>query len=90
MYTKDSITLGVTEISTENEHYKDVTNEKLDMLMQAIAKQQELIIEQNKKIDSLQQQLNEHRLDVKDRDIKLLEHVKNIRKRERRKCCSLP
>jgi hypothetical protein len=29
-------------ISNENKHYEDVTNEKLDMLMQALAKQEEL------------------------------------------------
>jgi hypothetical protein len=50
MYMKDSITPCVTEISTENKHYEDDTNEKLDMLMQALAKQQELILEQNKKL----------------------------------------
>jgi hypothetical protein len=41
MYTKNSITPCVTEISNENKHYEDVTNEKLDMLMQALAKQEE-------------------------------------------------
>jgi DNA-binding transcriptional MerR regulator len=80
MYMKESITSGVTEMSTENEHYKEVTNEKLDMLMQALAEQQKLILEQNKKIDSLQEQLNEHRLDAKDRDIKLLEHIREHQK----------
>ncbi|PEU54971.1 hypothetical protein CN395_25105 [Priestia megaterium] len=80
MYTKDSITPDVTEISTENEQYKDVTNEKLDMLMQALAEQQKLILEQSKKIDSLQEQLNEHRLDVKNRDTKLLEHIREHQK----------
>ncbi|NER40542.1 hypothetical protein G3M54_05030 [Bacillus megaterium NBRC 15308 = ATCC 14581] len=40
MYKKDSITPGVTELSAENEHYKEVTNEKLDILMQALAEQQ--------------------------------------------------
>ncbi|NER40536.1 hypothetical protein G3M54_04980 [Bacillus megaterium NBRC 15308 = ATCC 14581] len=80
MYKKDSITPGVTELSAENEHYKEVTNEKLDILMQALAEQQKLILEQNKKIDSLQEQLNEHSLDVKDRDIKLLEHIREHQK----------
>ncbi|WP_335482708.1 hypothetical protein [Priestia megaterium] len=80
MYKKSSITPGVTEISTENEQYKDVTNEKLDMLMQALAEQQKLILDQSQKIDSLQEQLNEHRLDVKNRDTKLLEHIREHQK----------
>jgi DNA-binding transcriptional MerR regulator len=33
MYMKDPITPCVTEISTENEHYEKVTNEKLNILM---------------------------------------------------------
>ena len=80
MYKKDSITPGVTEISNENEHHNDVTNGKLDMLMQALAEQQKLILEQSKKIDSLQEQLNEHRLDVKGRDTKLLEYIREHQK----------
>ena len=48
--------------------------------MQALAEQQKLILEQNKKIDSLQEQLNEHRLDVKGRDTKLLEYIREHQK----------
>ncbi|MED5247672.1 MerR family transcriptional regulator [Priestia sp. LL-8] len=80
IYMKDSITPGVTEISTENEQYKSITNEKLDMLMHALAEQQKLILDQSQKIDSLQKQLNEHRLDVKNRDTKLLEHIREHQK----------
>ncbi|GAB1787164.1 MULTISPECIES: hypothetical protein [Priestia] len=48
--------------------------------MQALAKQQKLILERNKKIDSLQEQLNEHRIDVKDRNTKLLEYIREHQK----------
>jgi hypothetical protein len=87
IYKENSITDTVTNPPIENERYNAVIEEKLDMLMLAFQKQQELIENQNKMIQSLQSEVQKqnHYIDnsLKERDKKLLENMKLLQEQKK-------
>ncbi|MFL0366185.1 hypothetical protein ACH0BF_24650 [Pseudobacillus sp. 179-B 2D1 NHS] len=87
IYKEKSITDTVTTFPAENERYNNVIEEKLDMLMLAFQKQQELIENQNKMIQSLQSDIQKqnHYIDnsLKERDKQLLESMKSLQEQKK-------
>ncbi|MGC8231129.1 hypothetical protein ACP2W0_19300 [Pseudobacillus badius] len=87
IYKDKSVTDTVTTFPVEIERYNSVIEDKLDMLMLAFQKQQELIESQHKMIQSLQSEIQQqnHYIDnsLKERDKKLLENMNLLQEQKK-------